>query len=184
MGLYQKWCFKKAKIKLKSLENFYRPKEHILDIGSGNCALSKLLIESGHHLTALDISNKSAYADFKPMIYDGKSLPFEDNAFDLVQLITVLHHVQDPEALVLEAKRVGKRLLIQEETYTSTFQKYITWIADSVNNWEFRGHPHTNKTDKEWEALFQQNDLQVIQKESGRFLFFFSRVSYLLVKNS
>lgn len=183
MGVYQKWCFKKAEIKRKALANFYQKDERILDIGSGNCAYAKLLIESGHQLTALDISNKSAFPDFQPLIYDGKRLPFEDNSFDLVQLITVLHHVKDPEALVLEAKRVGKNVLIQEEIYKSTPQKYLTWIADSINNWEFRGHPHTNKTDEEWEALFRKHDMKLRQKEVRRFLFFFTQVTYLLSKD-
>jgi len=183
LNLYQKWCFKKAELKRKVLVKFYRKEESILDIGSGNCAFSKILLDRGYSLTALDITNKSAFPDFQPVIYDGTRLPFEDNAFDLVQLITVLHHVRDPEALVVEAKRVGQRVLIQEETYKSALQKYLTWIADSINNWEFKGHPHTNKTDDEWEALFRRHNLKVQQKESRRFLFFFTQVTYLLSKD-
>ena len=181
--MYQKWCFRKAEIKRKVLAKFYQKDTGILDIGSGNCALSKLLIESGYSLTALDISNKSAFPDFQPMIYDGHRLPFEDNSFDWVQLITVLHHVPDPEALIIEAKRVGKIILIQEETYKNTLQKYLTWLADSVNNWEFRGHPHTNKTEEEWETLFLRHHLKLQQKERRRFLFFFTQVTYLLSKD-
>jgi ubiquinone/menaquinone biosynthesis C-methylase UbiE len=182
MNLYQKWCYKKADIKLKRLLKFYQKNDKILDIGSGNCALNLQTQNAGYAITGLDIANKSAFKEITPVVYDGKTLPFADNSFDVVQIITVLHHIKDPENTIKEAKRVGKTVIVMEDIYENTFQKYSTYIADSINNWEFIGHPHTNKNDKEWKRVFDQNGLYVIESEYYDFLLFFKQVTYLLNK--
>lgn len=182
MTLYQKWCFKKVKIKLARLLKFYNKNDTILDIGSGNCALNLQIKNSGYEITGLDILNKSAFKEIKPVIYDGSKLPFDDNSFEIVQIITVLHHIKNPEEIIKEAKRVGRKVIIMEDIYESTFQKYITFIADSINNWEFIGHPHTNMTDEEWKNIFIKNHLNIIKSEYYDFLFFFKQVTYLLTK--
>jgi SAM-dependent methyltransferase len=182
MGLYQWWCSKKADVKTKRLHKFYTKGESILDIGSGNCALNMQLKNLGFDITGLDIRNKSAYKEIEPVIYDGSTLPFEDNSFDIVQLITVLHHIKDPEKILREAKRVGRKVIVMEDIYESGFQKRVTFIADSINNWEFRGHPHTNKTDREWLKTFEKYDLKVQEKEYYKFLLFFKQSTYILNK--
>ena len=182
MNLYQKWCIKKADIKYQRLHKFYSLEESILDIGSGNCTFNLQLKNSGFNITGVDISNKSAFREIEPVIYDGHILPFDDNSFDIVQLITVLHHIKDPESIVKEAKRVGRKVIIMEDIYESTFQKYITFVADSVNNWEFIGHPHTNKTDEEWKNVFEKHGLKLTESEYYDFLFFFKQSTYILNK--
>lgn len=39
----------------------------------------------------------------------GQALPFEDNSFDVVCELGVLHHVRDPQAIVTEMTRVARR---------------------------------------------------------------------------
>ncbi|TVR87640.1 MAG: class I SAM-dependent methyltransferase [Saprospirales bacterium] len=182
MTLYQKWCLKKAEIKAKRLSKFYQPGAKVLDIGSGNGALVKLLREQGLSVTPLDIQNKSAFEEIKPLLYDGGKLPWENLQFDWVQMITVLHHTPNPENIIKEAKRVGKKVLIMEDIYYNVAQKYLTFFADSLNNIEFRGHPHTNKTDLGWKEVFLQNGLKVDKAEFYRFLGIFDQVIYALSK--
>ena len=112
MNIYQSWCIKKAKIKANRLFKFYHTKDYILDIGSGNCALNLLTKKAGFDILGLDIVNKSAFHEIKPIIYNGGKLPFKENEFDIVQLITVLHHIKAPEETLKEAIRVGKKNLI------------------------------------------------------------------------
>ncbi|MCH2440074.1 MAG: class I SAM-dependent methyltransferase [Candidatus Poseidoniia archaeon] len=40
-----------------------------------------------------------------PVIFDGKQIPFEDDAFDLAIVLTVLHHTSNPEEVLREAMR-------------------------------------------------------------------------------
>ncbi len=182
MNLYQKWCLKKAKIKLERLTKFYKQEDSILDIGSGNGGLNLLIKQAGFNIEGLDIAPKSVFKEITPVIYDGQKIPFADNEFDVVQLITVLHHIKEPEQILKEAIRVGKRVIVMEDIYESTFQKYITFVADSINNWEFIGHPHTNKTDTEWQQLFLEEKLEISEKEYYDFLYFFKQVTYVLDK--
>lgn len=92
----------------------------------------------------------------------------------------MLHHTTNAEGLIREAKRVSDRIIIMEDIYENPFQKYITWFTDSLVNWEFFGHPHTNRTDSEWRELFEQNGLVVEKVEYYRFLLFFKQVTYAL----
>ena len=165
MNIYQKWCLKKARIKEKRLFKFYQKGEKILDVGSGNCALNLLTQKAGFNIRGLDISNKSVFSKVKPVVYNGEKFPFKNNEFEISQLITVLHHIKDPEKTINEAVRVSKKIIIMENIYSNIFQKHITFIADSINNWEFSGHPHTNKTDEQWREIFDRNNLKIEKVE-------------------
>jgi len=48
-------------------------------------------------------------------IIDGKNLPFPEKSFDLVLINYVLHHSGDPVAILKEAKRVSKKIIIYED---------------------------------------------------------------------
>lgn len=120
-----------------------------------------MLQSHGFEITPLDVKRNSAFNSVQPVIYDGEQLPFQDKSFDTVLLITVLHHLKVPEKLIRSAVRVGKQLLIMEDIYNNTFQKYLTFFADSLNNWEFIGHPHSNKTDDGWRRVFENQGVEV-----------------------
>jgi 2-polyprenyl-3-methyl-5-hydroxy-6-metoxy-1,4-benzoquinol methylase len=180
MNIYQRWCIKKAKIKLRRLLPYLDKKSKILDIGCGNGALALLLKKSGFQIETIDIKNKSAFDEIKPKISDGTNLPYTDKYFETAIMITMLHHTSDPETLINEAKRVAKKLIIIEDIYTNVFQKYLTFAADSINNLEFIGHPHSNKNDTEWKILFKKNNLTIETSEYYQFLIFFKQVTYIL----
>src|SRR3972149_4215861 len=62
----------------------------VLDIGSGACNICENLRARGVDVTPLDVKNLS-FADFvTPLIYDGRTMPFPDDSFDVGLLITVL----------------------------------------------------------------------------------------------
>lgn len=140
---------------------FLLGKGEILDIGSGLCRIAKILQDKGYQVTSVDIQNLSIVEEIKPIICDGKRLPFKNNSFDTALLLTVLHHTADPEAILKEAKRVSKKIIIIEDIYKNTAQKYFTFVVDSLVNLEFFGHPHTNKSDVGWKMLFKGLNLNL-----------------------
>lgn len=131
-----------------------RKGERILDIGAGGCTVAAGLRELGHDIHPVDIRDQSCVPSLRPQLYDGERLPFTDQSFDVALLITVLHHIADPDQTLREAQRVAKRLIIQEDLYNSTWQRYATYAMDSLLNLEFFGHPHTNRNDAGWRAAF------------------------------
>ncbi|KKR07715.1 MAG: Methyltransferase type 11 [Parcubacteria group bacterium GW2011_GWC2_39_14] len=156
--------------------------DNILDIGAGTCNVYELLLNGGYKVTALDIQNLSFVDKLTPTIYDGKKMPYDDNTFDKSIILTVLHHTSEPEKILQEAKRVSKKIVIIEDIYSNWFEKYATYFFDSLLNFEFVGHPYTNKSDEEWKEIFTKLGLKLIESKRKRSLLVFSHATYYLEK--
>jgi ubiquinone/menaquinone biosynthesis C-methylase UbiE len=171
-----------AREKYKRIENFLNQEDLLLDLGAGKCALSWKLKKEGYNTTPVDVKNLSFCSEIEPIIYDGKKLPFANNSFDKVLLLTVLHHIPKPELIIKEALRTADELIIIEDIYSNSLQKYLTFFTDSLFNFEFIGHPHSNKTEKEWAELFDDLGLKIKKKRKDKILIFFEQVTYHLSK--
>ena len=154
--------------------------DSILDIGSGNGVLCYNLLNHGLKVTALDIDNMSLIGKIKPVISDAIAVPFRNSSFDVALLITVLHHTHNPAKVLLEAKRVAKKIIIVEEIYSNRLEKHLTYFIDSLFNLEFFNHPHTNMTDIEWRELFSHLGLTILQVSYARSILVLKRVTYIL----
>lgn len=176
------YLFKKNVEKLiEEIKSYLSKKERILDLGSGTCMFTKVLREKGYNITPVDIKNKSYYTSIVPIVYNGKKLPFPDKSFDICLIIAVLHHTQNPEMVLREAVRVtSKKIIILEDLYTNTIQKYYTFAVDSLLNKEFIGHPHANKDDDGWHRLFQRLGLKLEKSTYSQAYGFLRNVIYYL----
>lgn len=173
----------RMKIKLDRIAAYLEPGTKVLDIGTGNGGLCRELRGRGYEVQPVDVKNISFFEDVEPMIYDGKRLPFETGEFPVTMLITVLHHIPEPELVLDEAIRAsGKRILVMEDIYKNPIQKYLTYFTDSLVNLEFAGHPHTNKNDAGWRKAFEDRGLKLVAREEFRTLVFFRQVIYVLEK--
>jgi len=170
----------RAKELVERFVDWIEKNDAVLDIGSGDCNICVILRARGIDVTPLDIRNRSYADSVSPLIYDGRTIPFPDDRFDVGLLITVLHHTPDPEAIVREASRVCRRLVIIEDVISGPLDKYITFAMDSLANGEFFGHPHTNKSDREWRALFDRLRLRVVYAAYQRSILVFHHATYHL----
>lgn len=161
---------------------FLKKNERVLDIGAGSCVNTDLLKKKGMKVTPLDVRNISVVPHIKPILYDGKTIPFKKNAFDLGLILSVLHHTPDPETIIREAMRVARRLVIVEDIYVGWFDKFITHVLDSISNLEFFGHPHNNKTDSEWQKLFRKLKLKIKKINYASPILGFKFATYYLQK--
>jgi ubiquinone/menaquinone biosynthesis C-methylase UbiE len=166
--------------KLVQLAPFLRPGDSILDVGAGNCVLCDALRSRRYDVTPIDVADESFVASVKPLLYDGRRLPFPADCFDVALLITVLHHARAPDDLVAEASRVARRIVIIEEIYSSRLRKYVTYLVDSVFNLEFRGHPRNNRTDEGWKRCFDDLRLRLTGAVYSTSLGLLQRVTYSL----
>lgn len=141
----------------------------VLDLGCGSGEISRVLIDTGYDVTSVDVIDKSKVDGLKVIIYDGKELSvFADKKFDLVLLVTVLHHVKDFETVLKEAKRVGKKVMVIEDVYENSWEKFWTMFWDSALNLEFFGHPHSNKSNSEWKEVFNRLGFDLLAEDSGK----------------
>lgn len=166
--------------KANRLTPYLKEKNNIIDIGCGNALLSKHLSDLGYTVTALDIANHSVEEGIRPILYDGKTIPFENRSFDVALLITVLHHTEDPIKILKETKRVAQNIIIIEDTYTNLIQKYLTFLTDTIVNLGHSRMTYQNKSEKGWERVFDALGLKLVEKTNKKVLFFFRQTTYLL----
>jgi len=177
--IFSLWL-KDARFKLTRIRKYLAHNDRILEIGAGAGSVCTLLEAEGYKLTPLDVEDRTLTDHIKPVIYDGETIPYSEKSFDTALILTVLHHTKDPARILSEAKRVAGNIIIIEDIYNNTFQQYLTYIFDSLFNFEFTGHPHSNKTDSEWKELFEALGLTLKGVRYDRFLFFFRQVTYYL----
>lgn len=182
LKLIQRQYIKRARIKMQQVGPFLPTSGRVLDLGCGNGAFSLLLQEQGLQVESVDVANRSVFPQVHPHVYNGRELHYADNSYDVVLVLTVLHHTPTPDVVLQEAMRVGKKVVVMEDVYNSRAQLWLTWLADSLANMEFWGHPHTNRTDEQWRQTFETLGWQVTRSTTFRFLVFFQQVVYKLEK--
>ncbi|MBJ3783301.1 class I SAM-dependent methyltransferase [Devosia sediminis] len=70
--------------------------------------------------------------------YDGATLPFADGSFDHVTIVDVLHHTDDPAAVLREAARVaGQSVVVKDHLREGMLAGPALRVMDWVGN---RGH--------------------------------------------
>ena len=109
-------------------------------------------------------------------------MPFKDKQFGTSLILFVLHHTPDPAEVLVEAKRVSKRILVFEDIVTSPTHKSLTAALDSLVNLEFFDQPHTNKSDQEWRSLFGELGLKVLGQEYKSSMAIMRHALYFLEK--
>ncbi len=178
--LLLKYDSKRSDDIVRKIKSFLKTEDKIIDVGAGLCTVTRKLKKAGYNISPIDIKNISLFDDMTPVVYDGKKIPFRDDSFDTALLITVLHHTQSPEAVLLEAKRVARKIIVMEETYNGSFQKYLTFAMDSLTNLEFINHPYSHKPDGKWRSLFESIGLKVLDSHSKNYWLFFTSTTYFL----
>lgn len=96
---------------------------------------------------------------------DGKSIPYPDDSFDTVLIIDVLHHTDDPCALVAELARVSSRYVIIKDHVRWGGISYIKLrMMDYVGNAHYHVRlPCNYQTNKQWKILFHKNKLKPVK---------------------
>lgn len=158
-----------------------KPRASVLDIGAGNGLVAEALIEAGHRVTLLDVQAGAVlHPALEAVVYDGHVIPYADKSYDYALLLTVLHHIETPEAVLLEAARVADRVVIIEDIYRHRVQQYATYAMDWWVNFGYAPAPHTNKSDKGWRATFEAMGLQLEYTVQWRVLGVFRQVVYVV----
>ena len=163
-----------APIVLNDIGPFLKKGERVLDIGAGGGWSGELIAkEKEVDVQLLDVEDFNR-SKLPLTLYDGKNIPFADNSFDSSLLLFVLHHCKDPLAVLKEAIRVSKnRIIIHEDTYTSSFGRILAGINDFTSNSPFfitnpmkMNMPYNYRTIAEWERVFFEFGLKVVSKRA------------------
>ena|GEM_PF-723331 len=133
----------------------------ILDLGGGWGFYAAPLKTRGHEHLVLDVV-KPGYQRAPVVLYDGSRIPFPDQSFDVTILITMLHHVPDPQALFKEVRRVTRqKVVVVEDLYHHAVGRCWTICRDRLLNVEFMAHPHQFRKDGGWREFFKVAGFEV-----------------------
>jgi len=161
-----------APIVLNDIGPFLKTGERVLDIGAGGGWSGELISkEKGVEMQLLDVEDFNR-SKLSLALYDGKNIPFPDNSFDSSLLVFVLHHCKDPLVVLKEAIRVTKkRIIIHEDTYTSSFDRALVCTSDFISNFFFlltnpvkMNMPYNYREVADWERVFHDLGLRVVSK--------------------
>jgi SAM-dependent methyltransferase len=139
----------------------------LLDVGAGTGEMAQAIKSFRPNL---DISGVDVYIrpiTFIPVVhYDGNTLPFDDNSFDVVTIVDVLHHCDNPVAVLRECARVSKQfVIIKDHISDSFYDNKILSFMDWVGN---RAHgvtlPYNYLSSADWNNAFQNTNLIPVKK--------------------
>ena len=130
---------RRVRVLARHLAPLIPPAARVLDLGAGSGDLAQALCDRRPDLEirGLDVSVRSGAA-IPVDVYDGRSIPHADDAFDTVLLVDVLHHAAEPLAVLREAARVARgAVLIKDHVREGWLAAPILTLMDRVGNARF-----------------------------------------------
>lgn len=137
----------------------------VLDLGSGDGSIALALMRLRSDLAVEGVDVLVRPKTLIPVTwFDGNILPFEARSFDYVTIVDVLHHTNDPAAVLSEACRVARKGVVIKDHLLQGFGAGFTLrVMDWVGN---RGHdvvlPYNYLSREQWDAAFLRAGLKQI----------------------
>ncbi len=136
----------------------------MLDVGSGDGEIASRIMARRPDVSirGIDVLVRPSTA-ISVDLFDGSHFPFDDDSFDVVSFIDVLHHTADPVGLLTEAARVARRtVIIKDHVVTGIGAERTLRFMDTVGN-ERHGVvlPYNYLTHREWVAAIDEAGLTV-----------------------
>jgi SAM-dependent methyltransferase len=134
----------------------------VVDIGCGDGTLDHVILQSRPDVSIVGLDvlvRPSTRISVQP--FDGHTIPYPDGSFDAAMLVDVLHHASDPLALLREAARVGKTVLIKDHFREGLFAnltlRFMDWVGNAYHGVAL---PYIYWSKSEWGIAFSRLDLK------------------------
>ena len=141
------------------------PKEvlSVLDVGAGTGEMAQAISSFRPELIFSGVDVYIRPKTFIPVVkYDGDRLPFNDNSFDAVITVDVLHHCDDPVAVLKECARVSKRFVIikdhvSDSVYDEKILAFMDWVGNCAHGVVL---PYNYLSTSDWASAFDKAGLK------------------------
>lgn len=165
--------------------------EKILDIGAGGGWIAKEIKKRKNADVVLLDTVDFNQTDLEHVLYDGETMPFPDNHFDVSLLIFVLHHCKNPLKVLAEAKRVSRnKIIIAEDIPTSFVNKIFLCFWDifvglpSLIKIPGENMPFNFKTIIQWQNIFNDFHLKLVFQKVFQSIKLIHHTLFVLQKES
>ena len=142
------------------------PDASLLDVGCGDGILDALIQETRRdvEITGLDVLVRPG-TRIPVRKFDGTSIPFENDSFDVVMFIDVLHHTHDPFVLLREASRVARSfVVIKDHTMDGPLSgltlRFMDWFGNKPHGVAL---PYNYWKERQWRQAFDKLDLEAVE---------------------
>ncbi len=136
----------------------------VLDVGCGDGLLAAQIQQSrpGLQLTGIDVLVRPE-THVPVTSFDGQLMPHDDDSFDVVMFVDVLHHTENPAQLLAEACRVSRQWVVMKDHNRDGWLAESTLrFMDRIGNQRYGVElPYNYLSRLEWETLWQQTGLDV-----------------------
>jgi len=156
---------RRIRLLTERLAPFFVKGERVLDVGSGDGLLARRLMLERPGLTLEGVEvvvRPTVHIPTKK--FDGLHIPHPDRSFDSVLIVDVLHHTNEPQALLKEAARVAKKSIIIKDHCIDSWlsRKTITatdWIANRPHGVPL---PFNFQNSEQWESLISATGFEKV----------------------
>lgn len=155
----------------KAIIPYLSANDKILDVGCGFGEFSAFISRNEKTPKGINIIGVEKFIrpdtliEIKEII--NGNIPFDDNYFDVVMILDVLHHEQNWGHLLDECIRVSKKLVIIKDHRVTTKTSYyriclLDWLANKPYGIECL---YRYFTENKWREIFTEKKMEVIKEE-------------------
>ena len=153
---------------LKHLNGWIRKNDRILDLGAANSCLGQLLEKNYNcHAISLEVTQYQTQNRLPLVIFNGRDIPFKDNSFDIVLILFVLHHAEEPAQVLKEAKRICRRSVIVFEDYIESWHDLLHFriFHDLLEWYTALAAPQHELNMEQWSQLAKETGFKEMCKK-------------------
>jgi SAM-dependent methyltransferase len=135
----------------------------VLDVGCGSGDLAALVmqIRPDVRIEGIDVLVRPRTA-IPVHAYDGAHIPFADASFDAAMVVDVLHHTDNPEAVLAEIGRVAPRIVIKDHlrdgVAANATLRFMDWIGNAAHGVRL---PYNYLSHREWTDMWSRLGLGI-----------------------
>lgn len=135
----------------------------VLDVGCGSGDLAALILARRDDVSieGIDVLVRPQTA-IPVHAYDGASIPFPDDHFDAAIVVDVLHHTDDPEAVLTEIMRVAPLVVVKDHLRDGVLAgatlRVMDWVGNAAHGVRL---PYNYLSSRQWRAIWQRLGLSV-----------------------
>ena len=159
--------------------NFLSPNGRLLELGAGTGWQAQELHKLGYVVSAIDIpsSNYMSSRIYPVIDYDGKTIPFENNTFDIVFSSNVLEHIAHIYEFQDEIHRVLKPGGVVVHILPSSYWRFWSSLTEILKSWRpplVHGEQARNVFEEifyfsryAWKRLFRKSGWEISKVQSA-----------------